>query len=76
MFLDLGWIVNAALLVICVMWSRTVLSHLSKDMEKFKTAKNNKPRRAILIIWSITTAIIILGINFILVLVHNFRELS
>jgi uncharacterized membrane protein len=74
MFLDMGWIANGVLLVLCALWCHTVLSHLTKDMQKFKSAKQNKQRRAIVIIWTVTTAILILAINFTFALIHNITE--
>ena len=74
MFLDLGWVFNLLILVVGSTWCWLMLSSLPKDMEQFKKTKNGARRRAIIIFWIITTAIMILVINFTLALIGNISN--
>ena len=74
MFLDLGWIVNLMLIIIGSIWCWLILSNLRKDMVQFKKTKDGSRRRAIIIFWTVTTAIMILIINFSLALIGNISK--
>jgi hypothetical protein len=63
MFLNFGIVVNAVLIVLGILWCREMFGRWRRDLDEFRTTKDASTRQALMVMWLLTTVIVVLLLN-------------
>lgn len=69
-----GHLIQAVLFALSVYWCKEILGRLPKDIQEFKSPKDEATRPVILLYWALTGLAVFFIVSFVLMLIRMVRS--